>query len=116
MTKNLRPALLATALMIGLGAPAFAADPASGTSQAPAARAQVTTPSASGAAAPAAPRVTGSVQTPAAPSRQAATPAHPGGQVTAPRPANGQAAAPVRPAAPAGSASTMPAPSAPRAN
>jgi non-ribosomal peptide synthetase component F len=100
MTKNLRPAFFATALLVGFGAPAFAADPVSGTTPAPAARAQVATPSVgastSGSATTTAPRVTGSVQAPARQAAIPATPAHPTGQVTAPRPANGQAAAPVR--------------------
>ena len=62
MTTNFRPALLATALLVGFGAPAFAADPVSGTTPAPAARAQVTTPAVSGGATVATPRVTGSVR------------------------------------------------------
>jgi len=89
MVKNFRPALLATALLLG-AAPVFA----QGVTTAP-------TPAVPGT----------STQRPVA-----ATPAAPGGQAGTQRPVNGTVQAPVRPAQPSGTAATTPAPMAPRTN
>ena len=95
MVKNFRPALLATALLLG-AAPVFAQGVTPGTS----------TP------APASTGITTQRPVAAAP----ATPAAPGGQAGTQRPANGTVQAPVRPAQPSGTAATTPAPMAPRTN
>ena len=103
MVKNFRPALLATALLMGVAAPAFATGQSHtthGTQRSHVIRAQASTPAV----------------TPATPAARPATPATPGGQVSTQRPAAGSVQAPVRPAQPAGTAATAPAPSAPRTN
>ena len=92
MIKNFRPALLATALLLG-AAPVFA----QGVTSTPAPASNGTTTQRPVAAAP-------------------ATPASPGGQAGTQRPANGTVQAPVRPAQPSGTAATTPAPMAPRTN
>ena len=86
MVQTFRPALLATALLLG-AAPAFA----------------------QGTTAPAPATQRPAVAAPA-------TPAAPGGQVTTQRPAAGSVQAPARPATPSGTAATTPAPTAPRTN
>ena len=94
MVKNFRPALLATALLLG-AAPVFAQGVTS--TPAPASTSPGTSTQRPVAAAP-------------------ATPAAPGGLVGTQRPANGTVQAPVRPAQPSGTAATTPAPMVPRTN
>ena len=98
MIKNFRPALLATALLLG-AAPVFAQGVTS--TPAPANTSPGTSPGTS-------------TQRPVA--AAPATPAAPGGLVATQRPANGTVQAPVRPAQPSGTAATTPAPMAPRTN